>query len=284
MRMKLPNTEASIYVADSVGEQEALARITHLGIGAHPDDLEIMACHGILACYDDPLKWFGGITCTDGSGSVRTGRFAGVTDDEMRQIRSREQIRAAELGRYGIMIQLGYPSAQVRGKGIKDLTEALHSILSRTRPEVVYTHNPADRLETHVSVCVATVQAIRKLKPERRPGTVYGCEVWRDLDWLPPDEIVALDVGGCDNLGIRLLEVFESQIAGGKNYVQAALGRRKANATFFQAHSADRAEDLWFAMDLSPLVKNESLDMEEYVVGFIEKFKADVKAKLKKCL
>jgi LmbE family N-acetylglucosaminyl deacetylase len=53
---------------------EALARITHLGIGAHQDDLEFMAFHGILACFrmrDD--RWFGGVTCTNGAGSSRTG-------------------------------------------------------------------------------------------------------------------------------------------------------------------------------------------------------------------
>jgi hypothetical protein len=37
-----------------------------------------------------------------------------------------------------------------------------------------------------------------------------------------------------------------------------------------------------FAMDLTPLAHDDSLDIEEYVTGFIDRFKADVVAKLRK--
>ena len=44
---------------------------THLGVGAHQDDLEFMALHGILECYQRPDRWFSGIMVTDGRGSSR---------------------------------------------------------------------------------------------------------------------------------------------------------------------------------------------------------------------
>ena len=74
--------------------------------------------------------------------------------------------------------------------------------------------------------------------------------------------------------------VFDSQIAGGKRYDLATLGRRSANATFFDSHATDAATQLIFGMDLTPLVADESRDMVDYVTGFIEKFRDDVKSKL----
>ena len=66
--------------AASGGSAEALARVTHLGIGAHQDDLEFMAFHGILQCFHSETDWFGGVTCTNGSGSARK-EFFYWTDD-----------------------------------------------------------------------------------------------------------------------------------------------------------------------------------------------------------
>ena len=48
--MNFQNSTAELFIPDGLGEQAALSRVTHLGIGAHEDDLEFMAYHGILAC------------------------------------------------------------------------------------------------------------------------------------------------------------------------------------------------------------------------------------------
>jgi len=64
---------SDLYIPDN--SSNALARTTHLGVGAHQDDLEFMAMHGILECYDKDELWFGGVTCTNGAGSARTGEF-----------------------------------------------------------------------------------------------------------------------------------------------------------------------------------------------------------------
>ena len=99
--MKLHPSTAQIFVPDGKPVAEALKRrITHLGIGAHQDDLEFMAFHGILDCFASEKKWFGGVTCTNGSGSARTGRYATFTDAQMMAVRrqgaeSRRQRRAS---------------------------------------------------------------------------------------------------------------------------------------------------------------------------------------------
>ena len=278
--MKLHNATAEVFVPDGAAAAEALQRITHLGIGAHQDDLEFMAFHGILACYHGQTEWFGGVTCTNGGGSARSGPYASYTDEQMRGVRRAEQRAAAVLGHYGVMIQLDYPSADIKSSKDTALKNDLKEILSTTGPQVVYTHNPSDKHDTHIGVVIAALQAMRELPRDQRPQKVWGCEVWRNLDWLSDEDKVLMDVSGHENLAAALNGVFDSQIAGGKRYDLATLGRRRANATFFESHATDKTAQLAFGIDLTPLVADESRDIVEYVCGFIDRFRADVKQKL----
>ena len=279
MKFHLPT--ADIFIPDGLPASDALPRITHLGIGAHQDDLEFMAFHGILRCFHSDTEWFGGVTCTNGSGSARTGPYADFTEEEMIAVRREEQRQAAIVGRFGAMVQLDYPSSIAKDAADPRLREDLRAILAATQPRVVYTHNPADKHETHIAVVVPVIQAIRDLPHDKRPQAVHGCEVWRDLDWLGDGEKVIHDVSGNDSLAGALNGIFDSQIAGGKRYDLAVLGRRRANATFFQSHGVDRCDALAFAMDLTPLAHDDTLDIVEYVTGAIDRFRADVVAKLK---
>jgi len=282
--MKLHNPTAEIFIPNGQPVPAALKRITHLGIGAHQDDLEFMAFHGILACYHRDDQWFGGVTCTNGAGSARIGPYEKFSDAEMMTVRRQEQNTAATVGRYGAMLQLGYPSSAVKDATATALRNDLQQILAATRPQIVYTHNLADKHDTHIGVAVATVQALRALPAADRPGKVYGCEIWRDLDWLPDADKVLLDVSTHENLAAAVNGVFDSQIAGGKRYDLATFGRRRANATFLESHTTDTATSLIFGMDLTPLVTDPTRDIVGYVTGFIEKFREDVSSKLKKRL
>ena len=278
--MKLHHSTAQIYVPDGRPVAAALKRITHLGIGAHQDDLEFMAFHGILECFANDQKWFGGVTCTNGAGSARTGAYAVCTDAEMMKIRRREQNTAATIGQYGVMIQLDYPSRAVKNPADPALKNDLKKILAATRPEVVYTHNLAEKHDTHLGVVVAALQAMRELPRAQRPKKVIGCEIWRSLDWLPDTDKVVMDVSGHDHLAAALNGVFDSQIAGGKRYDLATLGRRAGNATFFESHATDAANQLIFGMNLTSLVADETKDIAEFIGDYIAKFSNDVQAKL----
>ncbi len=278
--MKLHNLTAGILIPDNNPQLDALKRITHLGIGAHQDDLEFMAFHGILKCFASEDQWFGGVTCTNGVGSSRSGPYGKFSDAEMMTIRRREQNTAAVVGGYGAMIQLDYPSSTIRSPTATELKEDLKAILTATCPEVVYTHNPADKHDTHIGVTIAALQAMRELPREQRPKQVIGCEVWRNLDWLPDEDKVLMDVSGRDDLAAALNGVFDSQIAGGKRYDLATLGRRAANATFFDSHATDASTQLIFGIDLTPVVADESRDIVTFVCDFIERFNADVRRKL----
>ena len=278
--MKFNLETAQIFVPDGLPTDEALARTTHLAISAHQDDLEIMALDGILQCFQRPDRWFTGVVVTNGSGSSRTGLYANYTDEDMRRVRVKEQIKAAMVGEYGAQVLLDYPSSAIKDGANTSAGEDLARIMRAARPDVVYTHNLADKHSTHIGVAVKVIEALRSLPAGERPQHVYGCEVWRDLDWMVDQDKVLFDVSGQEGLQAALLGVFDSQITGGKRYDLATMGRRRANATYFESHSTDTTAGLIFGMDLTPLIQDPSLDMVTYVLSYIDRFAQDVRARI----
>ena len=278
------NPLARLTIPDGKTVPDAISRTTHLGIGAHQDDLEFMAYHGILACYEREDRWFGGVTITDGRGSSRAGKFKDWSDDQIAVERIREQEAAAVIGQYSFIAQLGFNSAAVRDAQQAAVRDDLRHILEASRPEIVYLHNLADKHDTHVGCALRCIEAIRQLPKAERPKRVYGCEVWRDLDWLVDTEKTPMPISARPELACALNEVFATQIAGGKRYDLAVLGRRTANATFSNAHSSDQESAMQWAMDLTPLVHDDNLDPVAYTVGFIDRLKADVTSRLRKSL
>jgi LmbE family N-acetylglucosaminyl deacetylase len=275
---------AQLFVPDGVPVEEALARTTHMAIGAHQDDLEIMGVDGILACFQQEEKWFTGVVVTNGSGSPRDDLYRDYTDEDMRGVRAKEQKKAAVIGEYAAQALLDYPSSAVKDASNKDLAEDIATLLKMAQPGVVYTHNLADKHDTHVALTLRVVEAIRDLAEEERPQRLYGCEVWRDLDWMLDEDKVAFDCSAHENLQAALLGVFDSQICGGKRYDLATMGRRRANATYFASHGTDVATGLIYAMDLTPLIEDPSKDIEGYVQAYIDRFAHEVQNRIVKCL
>ncbi len=278
MNFHIPTSQ--IFIPDGHPLPDALSRTTHMGIGAHQDDLEIMAIDGILACFGHDDRWFTGVTVTDGRGSPRAGLYAETSNEEMRQIRILEQKKAAMIGEYAAQVFLDYPSAAVKDGGDERPVEDLAQLLLLARPRIVYTHNLADKHDTHIGVALKVIAAIRSLPADARPQKLYGCEVWRDLDWLVEGDKVAFDVSGAENLQAALVGVFDSQISGGKRYDLATLGRRRANATYHASHATDESTGAVFAMDLTPLIADASLDVADYVQAHIERFAQDVRDRI----
>jgi LmbE family N-acetylglucosaminyl deacetylase len=281
--MKL-NPKANLLVPDQQTGPAAFSRTTHLGIGAHQDDLEFMAYEGILACIDRSDRWFGGVIMTDGRSSSRKGPYAGWTDDQIAAERIKEQHQAAVIGQYSFIAQLGYLSKEVRPANDPAVVGDLLTILLASQPEVVYLHNPADKHDTHVACLLRCIEALRAMPAELRPKKVLGCEVWRGLDWMLDTEKVPMAVSARPELAQALNEVFATQIVGGKRYDLAVLGRRVANATFHDAHASDQETSLQWALDLTPLIHDPQLDITEYTLGFVERLKQDIAARLKKAL
>jgi len=278
----LHNKNAQLFFPNSQCPEEAFTGITHLGIGAHQDDLEFHALHGILECFETGS--FAGITCTNGSGCARTDSYKDVSDQEMAIIRQQEQNLAATIGRYRLMAQLDYSSNTIRDVNNTNLRDDLKVLLEAIRPTAVYTHNLADKHLTHVAVALRVIESLRLLPKDIRPKKLYGFEAWRNLDWLPDDEKVLLDVSSRTNLSAALAGVFDSQIGGGKRYHLAIEGRRLANATMIDAYTPDKQTHLSYATDLTPLIIDDTLDPLEHTLQSIRRFEDEVRNSFRKCL
>jgi LmbE family N-acetylglucosaminyl deacetylase len=280
MQFHLPTSE--IFIPDGLPVEEALIRTTHLCISAHQDDIEIMAARPILDCFQQKDLWFTGVVVTDGRGSPRDGLYASYDDEEMRLVRFKEQKKAALVGEYAAQVMLDYPSKVIKDPSQTAPVEDLISLMKIAKPKYIYTHNPADKHDTHVAVCLRTLAAIRALPSAEHPLQLYGCEVWRALDWMIDTDKIPFDLTAHENLQAALLGVFDSQIAGGKRYDLASMGRRRANATYFESHGVDQTLGLSFGMDLTPLITDPSRDVGAYVQEHIQRFAEDVSARLER--
>jgi len=278
--MKFKNPNASIFVPDSKTSPECLSRTNLLCIAAHADDVEIMAYHPISNCYSRSDRWFSSVTVTDGAGTPRSGLYSEYTDAEMIAIRSMEQRKAAVIGEYAACIQLNYSSDIVKDASNDSLICELSDIIAIMQPETIYTHNLADKHDTHVAVVLRTIAACRSLPPEHRPKKLISCEVWRGLDWLSDSEKVLMDTSLHPNLAVSLVGVYDSQISGGKRYDLAAVSRRVANATFFESHEIDTSDSMNFGMDLSPLLTNSQNPLD-FIKEHINTFMQEVSQRIK---
>jgi LmbE family N-acetylglucosaminyl deacetylase len=279
--MQFHHPTADLFVPDNIAPDDALERTTHMCISAHQDDIEIMAYHGVAECFGLPDRWFTGVVVTNGAGSPRSGIYGDYTDAQMQKVRILEQRKAAYVGEYGCQIQLAFSSGEVKDARNPAVVADLKQILLAAKPEFVYLHNLADKHDTHVSASLRAIAALRALPQEDRPRKVYGCEVWRDLDWLLDDDKQMLPASARTNIAASLVGVFDSQVTGGKRYDLATAGRRLANATYYAPHGTDEESALNFAMDLTPLVDDPSLDIASYVLGFVERFRSDVEKRVK---
>jgi LmbE family N-acetylglucosaminyl deacetylase len=278
--MQLSRPSAEIFVPDDLTLEKALARTTHLAVGAHQDDIEIMAFDGILRCFQSDERWFTGVVVSDGAGSPRDDLYKDMSDDAMRRVRRKEQRKAAVVGEYAALVLLDHPSAVVKDPGGRAVVQDLSAVLDAARPEVVYTHNLADKHDTHVAVTLRLLAAVRGLPAAARPRRLIGCEVWRDLDWMIDSDKIAFDASAHENLQAALLGVFDSQICGGKRYDLATMGRRRAHATYHVSHATDTATGVVFGMDLTPLLAEDPPDVARFLETHLSRFRDDVMGRI----
>jgi len=273
--MMFTSKSAGVFVPDTAFLPYAVERTTALCIAAHQDDVELMAYAPIVDAYRKPDKWFTGVVVTDGAGSPRSGVYERYSDEDMKEVRSREQNHAALLGDYAACIQLGFASREVKDAANPDVVSDIRMIIKSCLPNILYTHNLADKHDTHVAVALRTIAACRLLPPEQRPKKIVSCEVWRGLDWMCDSQKLVMDTSGHPSLSAALLGAFDSQIAGGKRYDLAAAGRRMANATFFQSHDVDETDSVSFGIDITELVNSDEVP-EKFIGQYIDNFKAEV--------
>ena len=210
-----------------------------------------------------------------------TTLYGGYTDEMMKEVRRLEQKKAAFVGEFAAVVLLDHPSAAIKNPADDKPRRDILAVLRAARAETVYTHNLADKHDTHVAVTLRTIEAIRSLDPDARPKRLYGCEVWREprLD-AGRGEGHLRPVGSREPADGPGVGVFDSQICGGKRYDLATEGRRRANATYAASHGTDKVTSAGYAMDLTPLVTDTSLDPLTFVTGVLDRFRQDVVARV----
>ena len=208
--------------------------------------------------------------------SPRDGLYKDYSDEEMRLVRFKEQRKAAMVGEFAAQVMLDFPSKVIKDASRSEPVEDIMALIRAMKPQIVYTHNLADKHDTHVGVTLRVIDALRRLDQAERPARLMGCEVWRALDWMVDVDKVQMNVSDHENLQVALLGVFDSQIAGGKRYDLASMGRRRANATYFESHGVDATTGLSYAMDMSPLMSDATKEPVVFAQDFIQRFAQDV--------
>lgn len=278
----LPKNQGHIMVAPKFKTlANALAHTTHMAVGAHPDDVEILGFHGIETAYSTPNKSFVAVVSTSGGGSVRSGKFAHFTNAQMAKARQEEQCKAAKLGKYGAAVLMGFESNHLKGAHKDMATQSFYQLFKQAKPEILYLHTPTDSHDTHVATFMRCLEALRMLKPEERPKHVYGCEVWKNLDWLPDKHKHFLPVKQPE-LARSLLSFYESQIIGQqKPYHEHTIARWQSNATYgSDSHEVGNLGPCILALDLMPLVKNPHLSVTEFVSRLLKEAKQEMLDKI----
>jgi len=282
--MKLTKPQSDIFIPDLSPVENALIRTTHMAIAAHPDDIEIMAYEGIAKCFHQPDQWFTSVTVTDGSTAPRAFLYANYSNEQMAKTRALEQRKAGILGEYSAVVQLAYTSAEVKDNNNSSVVKDILEVLSVAHPKVLYTHNLADKHDTHIAVTLKVIEALRSLPASQQPESLLGCEVWRDLDWLVDDDKKVMDVSAHPNLASAMVALFDTQNSGSKRYDLASIGRRSANAIYHESHGTGGASMLSFAMDLTPLMHDHKLAPADYAATIIAHFQKDVTDRIHKLM
>jgi LmbE family N-acetylglucosaminyl deacetylase len=264
------------FAPSGLPPDEAKARCRVLAVGAHPDDLEFMCLEPIARRMK--AGSFGGLIVTSGAGSLRTGAHAALTDAQYAELRWEEQKAAARIGHYAFVDSLNLQSPQIKdAAGFERLVQSLVAFLGDFHLDEIYLHQPFDRHASHVRVCFAVLEALRRLPSSARPGRILGCEVWRNLDWAPKSAKVLRPLSAADlELQKKLAGVFASQAdpQSAKNYVEALVGRKIANAVFQEGLTADAGMAQEIFVDLGEWVFSKR-SWKELGEDFVERFRQE---------
>lgn len=250
------------------------AKNTYLIVAAHHDDGEFMGSGPIVESFKDENIQIVMVIISDGQGSSRTGKFKDVTNEEMIKIRIKEQQEASEIGHYNKVYFLEHTSKDIKDKNLTSIDDELLKIIEIEKPIKIFTHSIFDKHNTHVCSALHLLNACKRTKHDFKE--VIGLEVWRNLDWLSDKDKIQFDLSSYEETLTKMLNVYESQIEGGKRYDLATLGRWRSNATYYNPHSVDTASLISNGVDMTPLFKGEE-SIDQFITRLTSNFIKEVK-------
>ena len=204
------------------------------------------------------------------------GKYSEHTDKEMLEARNQEQIRASQIGEYEKLIMLKHNHLDIENDDKDNVVKDLQKIILEVQPDVIYTHNIFDKSKTHSKTCKKVVEAILGLPEESRPRLLYGCEIFRSLDWLPDKYKVVFDLSDNKELQARLIGVYDTRMEQSKNYNKAVVGRKLAHATFgISNDNVDEEKMLWYGINLTPVIQ-KGIELKEYCTKILNEYNKEM--------
>jgi LmbE family N-acetylglucosaminyl deacetylase len=181
-----------------------------LGIGSHPDDLEI-GCGGTLAKYAKlGHKVF---MCHIANGNM--GHVV-ILPDELAKIRNREAQRSAEiLGAEAISLDVGDTHLESSDKVIRD---KLIEVVRYTKADVIITHNPDDYMRDHmeasrfaydVSFCTTLPHILTESPYMKSFPPVFYMDTLAGIGFVPTEYV---DITDEIETKLEALDCHESQV------------------------------------------------------------------------
>ncbi len=252
-----------------------------LAISAHQDDIEIMAMDGILRAYGSKKYAFYAAVVGDGANCLKAGKYSEVSDKEMIEARNQEQLRASQIGEYSKLYFLKHAHSEIEQEENESIIKELQKLILEVKPEIVYTHNIFDKNPHHVKITQLVIDAINGLNIDDRPRLLYGCEIFRSLDWLPDKYKITFDLSDNKELQQRLVNVYDTRVEQSRNYTKAVMGRKLANAAFVSSNCAtDEDKMYWYGINLTPVIQ-KNISLNEYCIKILNDFNRELLTNIK---
>ena len=139
-----------------------MARKTILVIIAHPDD-EVLGLGGTMAKHVSAGDRVCCISLTDGVGSRQ---LAGKFDE---QSRKHAADKASKVIGFNWLAQLQFKDNELDSYSLLQIIQSFEKIALKIKPNIVYTHHPADLNIDHRIVCQAVLTVFRPNLAENAP-------------------------------------------------------------------------------------------------------------------
>jgi len=151
---------------------------TILVIAAHSDD-EALGCAGTMAKHTAAGDQVHVLFMTDGVGSRL------VAEDEVSVRQSTAQKAMDVLGVVS-MENLNFPDNKMDSVPLLDVTQSVEKVISKLKPEIIYTHHIGDLNIDH-QVAHKAVMTVCRPQPNFCVKEIYAFEVLSSTEWQTPD-------------------------------------------------------------------------------------------------
>ena len=179
-----------------------------LVVAAHPDD-EALGCAGTIAKHvaagDDVHVLF----MTDGVGSRV------VSEDEIAERQKSSQKALNTLG-VASSDSFNFPDNEMCTVSLLDIIKSVEKVISKLKPEVIYTHHIGDLNVDHQITHKAVMTACRP-QPDMSVKEIYAFEVLSSTEWQTPGLLpflpnVFIDISTYIDVKREVLEIYGEEM------------------------------------------------------------------------